>query len=183
MDSEKKNPNDSSFHEAMADVRPLRVKERIEPVPKMTPARARQKELDDQAVLQELLDFDHDLAELETGEELLFLRSGHQKRLLDRLRRGRFSAADSIDLHHMNVETARKVLLDFLEHALEQHFGCIRVVHGKGLRSKGLPLLKNMTNRMLRKHPQVVAFASCRPVDGGTGATNVLLTSRRGKNL
>jgi len=182
MDSEKKNSDNCSFHEAMADVKPLRVKERIEPVPKMTPARALQKERDDRAVLQELLDPDHDLAELETGEELLFLRSGHQKRLLRRLRQGHFSAVDSIDLHHMNVETARKVLLDFLEHALEQNFGCIRVVHGKGLRSKGLPLLKNMTNRMLRKHPQVVAFASCRPVDGGTGATNVLLTSRKGKN-
>jgi DNA-nicking Smr family endonuclease len=181
MDSEKKNSNDGSFHEAMADVTPLRATERIEPIPKMTPARALQRERDEQSVLQELLDHDHDLAELETGEELLFLRPGYQKRLLRRLRQGQFSAVDSIDLHHMNLETAGKVLLDFLEQAFEQHFGCVRVVHGKGLRSKGLPLLKNMTNRMLRKHPRVVAFASCRPVDGGTGATNVLLTVKKGR--
>ena len=102
MDSEKKNSNDGSFHEAMADVTPLRATERIEPIPKMTPARALQRERDDPSVLQELLDHDRDLAELETGEELLFLRPGYQKRLLSRLRRGQFSAVDSIDLHHMN---------------------------------------------------------------------------------
>ena len=36
-----------------------------------------------------------------------------------------------------------------------------------------------MTNRVLRKHPRVIAFASCRPVDGGTGATDVLLLKTR----
>jgi DNA-nicking Smr family endonuclease len=56
--------------------------------------------------------------------------------------------------------------------------GCIRVVHGKGLRSRTIPKLKLMTNRLLRRHPAVVAFASCRPADGGTGAVVVLLKSR-----
>ena len=137
--------------------------------------------MDDQAVLQELLEFDDDSIELLTGEELLFLRPGQQKRIIRRLRRGHFSAADTIDLHHMNVETAKQVLLDFLDHALTRQLSCVRVVHGKGLRSKNLPQLKMLTNRVLRKHLRVVAFASCRPVDGGTGATDVLLSTRPGK--
>ena len=181
MDSEKKNTDDRIFREEMADVKPLRAPDRIEPIPKKTPARAVQKKIDDQAVLQELLDYDDDSIELQTGEELLFLRPGYQKRILRRLRRGYFSAADTIDLHHMNVETAKQVLLDFLDHALTRQLGCVRIVHGKGLRSKNLPKLKMMTNRVLRKHPRVVAFASCRPVDGGTGATDVLLSTRPGK--
>jgi len=164
----------------MADVTPLRAPDRIEPVPKKTPAQAVQKERDERAVLEELLDYNDTLAELETGEELLFLRPGYQKRILRRLRRGHFSAADTIDLHHMSIETAKQVLLDFLEQALERQQSCVRVIHGKGLRSRKLPQLKLMTNRVLRKHSRVVAFASCRPVDGGTGATDVLLSARQG---
>jgi len=180
MDSEKKNTDDRTFRQAMEDVTPLRTPDRIEPIPKKTPARAIQKKMDDQAVMNELLEYTDDSIELQTGEELLFLRPGYQKRILVRLRRGYFSATDTIDLHHMNVETAKQVLLDFLDHALARRLGCVRVVHGKGLRSRNLPLLKIMTNRVLRKHPRVVAFASCRQVDGGTGATDVLLSTRPG---
>jgi DNA-nicking Smr family endonuclease len=178
MDSEKKNADDRTFRRAMADVTPLRAPDRIEPVPKKTPARAVQKERDDRAVLRELLEHNDESAELETGEELIFLRPGQQKRILRRLRRGYYSAADTIDLHHMDVDTAKQVLLDFLDQVLDRQLSCVRIVHGKGLRSRTLPRLKMMTNRVLRKHPRVVAFASCRPVDGGTGATDILLTNR-----
>jgi DNA-nicking Smr family endonuclease len=181
MDSEKKNSDDEAFRRAMSDVTPLRTKDRLEPVPKKTPPRAVQRERDEREVVNELLDHDDALAELETGEELLYLRPGHQKRVLTRLRRGHYSIADSIDLHHMDVETAKQVLLDFLDHALVRHLGCVRIVHGKGLRSKDLPRIKIMTNRMLRKHPRVRAFASCRPIDGGTGATLVLLSGKPGR--
>jgi DNA-nicking Smr family endonuclease len=180
MDSEKKNTDDRTFRKAMADVKPLRAPNRIEPVPKKTPAQALQKERDERAVMRELLEHSDAPAELETGEELLYLRPGHQKRLLRRLRRGHFSAADTIDLHHMGVDVAKQVLLDFLDQALDQQLGCVRIIHGKGLRSRNLPRLKMMTNRVLRKHARVVAFASCRPVNGGTGATDVLLSAKTG---
>jgi DNA-nicking Smr family endonuclease len=181
MDSEKKNADDTSFREAMADVKPLKSHDRIEPVPRRTPPRAVQREKDDQQVLRELLDDNGAITELETGEELLFLRPGYQKQLLRRLRRGQFSVADTMDLHHMDVATARQVLIDFLDHCSASHLGCVRIIHGKGLRSKGQPLLKIMTNRILRKYPAVIAFASCRPVNGGTGATDVLLSKRSGR--
>jgi DNA-nicking Smr family endonuclease len=180
MDSEKKNADKLSFREAMADVTPLKAHDRIEPAPGKTPARAVQRERDDQLVLQELLEDNGAITELETGEELLFLRPGYQKRILRRLRRGQFSVADTMDLHHMDVATAKQVLMDFLEQSSARELDCIRIIHGKGLRSRSLPLIKIMTNRVLRKYPRVVAFASCRPVDGGTGATDVLLASRPG---
>jgi DNA-nicking Smr family endonuclease len=180
MNSEKKNTEDRIFRRAMVDVTPLRAPDRIEPVAKMTPAVAVQEARDERAVLQEMLECDDQSIELETGEELLFLRAGYQKRILRRLRRGHYSAADSIDLHHMGVETAKQVLLDFLDQILERQLGCVRIIHGKGLRSRNLPQLKIMTNRVLRKHPRVIAYASCRPVDGGTGATDVLLSTKPG---
>jgi len=181
MDSEKKNTDDLDFREAMAGVEPLKAHDRIEPVQRKPPPRAVQREKDDQQVLLELLEDNGAVTELETGEELLFLRPGHQKLLLRRLRRGQFSVADTIDLHHMDVSTAKQVLVDFIAQSCARHLGCIRIIHGKGLRSRSLPLLKIMTNRILRKHPRVVAFASCRPVNGGTGATDVLLSSRPGQ--
>jgi DNA-nicking Smr family endonuclease len=179
MKSDKKTTDDDLFREAMAGVRPLRPLDRIEPVARRPAANPRQRELDDRKVLQELLSHEN-LEEHETGEELLYLKPGYQTRLLRRLRRGHYSVADTIDLHHMDVATARQVLLDFIEQSLGRRQSCIRVIHGKGLRSRDLPLLKQLTSRILRKHPRVIAFASCRPVDGGTGATDVLLSARPG---
>jgi DNA-nicking Smr family endonuclease len=179
MKSDKKTTDDDLFREAMADVRPLRPADRIDPVARRPAAKPRQRELDDRKALQELLSHGS-LEEHETGEELLYLRPGYQKRLLRRLRRGQYSLSDTIDLHHMDVATARRVLLDFIETALDRRNSCIRVIHGKGLRSRDLPRLKQLTGRILRKHPRVIAFASCRPVDGGTGATDVLLSARPG---
>jgi DNA-nicking Smr family endonuclease len=162
MKSDKKTNDHDAFRQAMADVKPLRPADRIEPEPLRPTPSALQQELDDREVL------------------LLFLKPGYQTRILQRLRRGQYSIADTIDLHHMDVLTARVVLLDFIEQALGRSQSCVRVIHGKGLRSSSKPRLKPMTDRILRKHPRVIAYASCRPVDGGTGATDVLLSARPG---
>ena len=177
MSSKKKAPDSDLFREAMADVRPLRADGRIDPVAKRPPPRAVQQERDDREALKELL---HaiDLDAAETGEELEWLRPGYQPRILRRLRRGHYAINDSIDLHYMDVATARQVLLDFIERSLRGNRACIRIVHGKGLRSRGTPVLKALTRRILWKHPRVIAFASCRTVHGGTGATLALLSER-----
>jgi len=175
--------HEDEFRKAMHGVRPLRPDNRLAPEtikPSPTPEQRRR---DEKSVLQELFHPVEDPAGLETGEELFFLRQGYPPRLLRRLRRGHFSVADSIDLHHMGEGIARKVLLHFLADADRRGHGCVRIVHGKGLRSRGLPKLKLMTNTLLRKHPGVIAFASCRPVDGGTGAVNVLLNTRHKSTL
>ena len=173
--------NDSElFREAMADVTPLPETGRIEPAPAMTPPRAVQQARDDAEVLRELLDLAN-LEHVETGEELLWLKPGYPQRTLRRLRRGHYSISDTLDLHHMDVATARGVLLDFIEHALRRGYGCIRIIHGKGLRSKAQPRLKILTNRILFKHPRVVAYASCLPINGGTGATDVLLSAPKAR--
>lgn len=172
-----KNPKSDTelFREAMSGVRPLQPDDRH---PQNRSARAPvpvQSRRDEEEVLRELLDPLSDPAELETGEELIWLRPGHSPRLLRRLRRGHYSIADSIDLHHMNEKTAREILSRFLRDVLRRGLGCVRIVHGKGLRSRTQPVLKRMTGQVLRKHPAVIAFASCRPSDGGTGAVLVLL--------
>ena len=120
-----------------------------------------------------------DTSEFDTGENLVFLRPGYQKRVLKRLRRGHYGIADSIDLHHMNQHTAQTVLLEFLAQSVQRGLNCVRVVHGKGRRSLKEPRLKIMTRQILSQHSKVVAFISSRPAEGGTGAVDVLLSPRK----
>lgn len=179
--SEKNDKSDefALFRQEMAGIKPLKSEPRA---PSRTPrpaARPVQTERDERQVMKELLLEPPEGDGNETGEELLFLRPGYQQRYLLRLRRGHYSIGDALDLHQMNQQTARLALLDFLDLAVEQELGCVRIVHGKGLRSRNGPKLKVMTGRLLRRHPAVIAFASCRPVDGGTGAVSVLLRDKR----
>ncbi len=175
---EKDSRDDAElFRAAVADARPLKAEARVEQGPARPAPVPRQRQRDERAVMEELLDPPEpgeDL-ELETGEELRFLRDGYPPRLLKRLRRGQFVVRMHLDLHHMTHDAARHVLLEFLTDAVDSGAGCVRVVHGKGLRSRNGPVLKIMANRLLRRHPKVVAFTSARPVDGGTGAVVVLL--------
>lgn len=166
------------FRKAMADARPLRGEPRVVHPPRRPEARALQRERDERAVLDDLLDHPPPEEGLETGEELLFLRPGYQHRYLRRLRRGSYSIADEFDLHGMNEQVAGEALRSFISDSVQRGMGCVKVIHGKGLRSRGQPKLKRMANRILRRHRAVIAFASCRPVDGGTGAVAVLLRRR-----
>jgi DNA-nicking Smr family endonuclease len=131
---------------------------------------------DEAAVPGELLDLSFDPALLEIGEELGYLRDGYSPKLLRQLKRGQFSVQDDIDLHQMNAAAAQSSIIDFLAEAHHYGYRCVRIVHGKGLRSKAAgPVLKNLTDRMLRRRDDVIAFASARPAFGGTGAVIVLL--------
>ncbi|MEO8998737.1 MAG: Smr/MutS family protein [Rhodanobacter sp.] len=163
------------FREAIGEVRLL------DPVPP-PPATAKPAphphmlEADEAAVPGELLDMAFDPALLEVGEELSYLRDGYPAKLLRQLKRGQFSVQDDIDLHQMNAAAAQASIIMFLAEAKQHGFRCVRIVHGKGLRSRSTgPVLKGLTDRMLRRRDDVIAFASARPAMGGTGAVVVLL--------
>jgi len=131
---------------------------------------------DEAAVAGELLDMSFDPAVLEVGEELSYLRDGYSPKLLRQLKRGQFSVQDEIDLHQMNIAAAQATIVMFLAEAKHEGIRCVRIVHGKGLRSRAAgPVLKGLTDRILRRRDDVIAFASARPSMGGTGAVVVLL--------
>ncbi len=106
----------------------------------------------------------------------VFRRPGIQETVLRKLRRGRYGLQGEIDLHGMRVEEARKALRDFLADALALNARCVRIVHGKGLRSgtRG-PVLKSAVSAILRHCNSVMAYVPARPDDGGSGAMYVLL--------
>ena len=53
---------------------------------------------------------------------------------------------------------------------------CVRIVHGKGLRSAGRePVLKRHVRKLLARKSEVLAFVEPRAAEGGGGAVVVLL--------
>jgi DNA-nicking Smr family endonuclease len=164
------------FQQAVGPVRRLRAPAAVQERPRPSPA-ARQSEADERRVVEELLQHDFDPAALEIGEELLYLKHGHAPRILKRLRRGHYAVVDEIDLHQMNAASASLALKRFLDESRQSGRLCVKIIHGKGLRSRpGGPVLKRLADRLLRQRADVIAFAPAQPAQGGTGATLVLLT-------
>jgi DNA-nicking Smr family endonuclease len=116
--------------------------------------------------------------EVASGEELVFHREGVQMSILRKLRRGQYRVQAEIDLHGLTVTEAKEALREFLAHCLNRHIRCVRIIHGKGLRSghRG-PVLKGAVSHVLRRIAPVLAYVSARQVDGGTGALYVLLAT------
>lgn len=165
------------FRQSVGNIRPIRddSADTGRPTP---PPRARFRREDDAAVLYESL-HDDPADPPETGEELRFARPGLRDDILRRLRRGRIPVRDHLDLHGMNWREARETTRLFLNECREQRIECVRIVHGKGLRSGNTgPVLKVKLNSWLQKREDVLAFCSARPSDGGTGALYVLISRR-----
>ena len=113
---------------------------------------------------------------METGEELVYLREGLSREILRRLRRGHWTIQDEIDLHGLTRDQARAALADFLQHCRKRALRCLRIVHGKGLRSPGRePVLKGEVKAWLCKRDEVLAFCQAPSGWGGSGALLVLL--------
>lgn len=115
-------------------------------------------------------------------DEIGYRADGVQKQLFKQLGKGELTLYDSIDLHGMTTMEAEVYLANTIDSQRFHHMSCIRVVHGKGYNAgdtpydKPAPKLKNFTARYLSEHPRVLAFVSCPPNRGGTGALYVLLS-------
>jgi len=167
--------DDTVFRDAIGDVRPLPAPPEP-PARSRPPPRARFRRADERQVLEESLALGPGEWLVETGDELLFRRANVPARVLEKLRRGEYAVEDEIDLHGLTAVLAREALREFLGESLSRRLHCVRVVHGKGLRSgpRG-PVLKHAVNVWLRRVDPVLAFASAPARDGGTGAVYVLL--------
>lgn len=103
------------------------------------------------------------------SDALFYSRGGLQHKTLKDLRTGKIAISAEMDLHGMTVEESRKALLRFIQHALRNHYRCVRIIHGKG------KILKNHIGNWLQQIDPVLAFSSAIPKHGGTGAVYVIL--------
>jgi DNA-nicking Smr family endonuclease len=115
---------------------------------------------------------------IDVGPEdpLFWARDGVQEGQMRKLKLGQVSFEGSLDLHGMTVEKARDTLWEFLAEANKLEIRCVRVTHGKAVRTDGKrPMIKSHVNTWLRQHEGVLGFTSCLAKHGGTGAIYVLL--------
>jgi DNA-nicking Smr family endonuclease len=164
------------FRAAVRGAKPLRPSARAPASKPRRPARARFAQAERAAVLAESLAEPGPHIDTQPGDELIYRRAGVSEQTIRKLRRGDYRVEAELDLHGLNALQASEQLSAFLAAALARELRCVRVIHGKGMRSgpRG-PVLKHTVNVLLRRANPVLAFASARARDGGTGATLVLL--------
>jgi DNA-nicking Smr family endonuclease len=174
-----------TFRAAVRDVKPLPQKALPEGLAKSGPRPRRRKpspaheSLDAAMPLVDpmpIVEGSGEVPGIAGGDPLAFQRSGVRTQVVRRLRRGLFPIEDELDLHGLSQTAARDQLAQFLACNRAAGRRCVRIIHGKGYRSGARgPILKIAVDLWLRRHLDVMAFTSARPIDGGTGAVYVLL--------
>jgi len=169
--------NDNSlFREAVSGARPLKAEPQHSEKTYPKPIAKHFMRDEKQALRDSLSDDFYPAHELESGEELLYLREGQSPNILSKLRRGFWVVQAQIDLHGLVSDEARMYVADFLNSCKKRNIRCVRIVHGKGLGSRNRePVLKHKLRSWLMQRDEVIAYAQAKPEDGGSGAVIVLL--------
>lgn len=161
----------SEFRRAVEDAKPLPGKgRRPEPPPRLGPPKAG-TEAEPVAFVVE-----------RAGERIEGRAPGADRRTLLRLRKGEPEPERELDLHGLSAAAAERALSEALEAAWQAGERCLLVIHGRGLRSPGEPVIKQSLPGWLAAPPhgsRVLAFTSAAPARGGAGATLVLLRRRK----
>jgi DNA-nicking Smr family endonuclease len=113
----------------------------------------------------------------DTQEYVEWVSPSYKADIVRKLHEGRFSVQDCLDLHGFILEGAEKEVEDFLAESLKKRLRCVKIIHGRGLRSPSGPVLKEALIKWLicRHRKKVIAFVTARQCDGGLGALYVLL--------
>ena len=172
---------DDDFQKAMADVKPLAPSRRrpaTEDAGKLSEAtsaarRAAALGLESEAARNPLTE--GEVPPVEPHTELSWKQDGVQNAVFDRLRTGQYPAAASLDLHGFTVAEAREKVYHFLRKHRALGHRMVMIAHGRGERSATPARLKSFVAHWLSELPEVIAFHSALPRQGGTGAVYVLL--------
>lgn len=161
----------------MKDVAPLRPSNRIEPYRRPASPLPIKRLEDEQAVLDELARLAHAPGDdIESEEDTVYLRPGLPPEILRKLRRTHWVIQDQLDLHGMTGDEAAEATAAFLAECRRRGRRCVRIIHGKGLRSKRRePVLKGRIRKLLTRRDEVLAFVEPHSHHGGSGAVVVLL--------
>lgn len=101
-----------------------------------------------------------------------------QNKVFAELKQGKLRWYDAVDIHGCTIEEARAAVTQLLSQAKQNNENMVKIVHGKGSEA----ILKTCVNGWLRQLPEVLAFCSAPPKDGGNGAVLVLLKKSKTDN-
>ena len=166
----------SLFRAEMRDVAPAAAPNRAMPARIAPPPLPLKRREDERAVLNELAHLALDSDDAEFEDDATFLRPGLPRDILRKLRRMHWVIQDDLDLHGLGAQEAKETTAAFLAECRRRGLRCVRIVHGKGLRSVGRePVLKRHIRKLLTRKSEVLAFVEPRSIEGGSGAVVVLL--------
>lgn len=166
----------ASFRELVGPVTPIKARGRVAMKKPAPSPHARFKQADERAVLEESISGGPSEPAISASDETSFRRKGVPTTVLKDLRSGKYSIQDELDLHGMNATQAHAALRQFMNEVLMSDTRCVRIIHGKGLRSgpRG-PVLKGKVIGWLPQWDEVLAYVTAPENNGGTGAVYVLL--------
>ncbi len=176
----EKLSDEEIFKMAMADVREIK-EFRETTIRKKKIELAEKKKKDEVEEVRELLmsivTGNTSIRLSDTGEYMEWVNTGSRKDLCERLHRGDFSIQDYIDLHGMTLSEAEAEIARFLRNSISKGLSCVKIIHGRGLRSPKGPVLKAALAKWLQGKFKryIIAYATARDKDGGLGATYVIL--------
>jgi len=175
--------DDRLFEKEMSDVTPLRTRHRIVEHPNTPPTPSPPEPLDTETEreLSELIHSGRGFRVSDTPEYMAGTGPCVNPNLSTRLHNGEFAIQAHLDLHGKTAIQAEESFEKFMREALRSGKQGLLVIHGRGLSSKKMPVLKEKVREWLTRGPWrkwVAAFSSARLCDGGAGATYILLRNR-----
>ncbi len=129
------------------------------------------------AILGQIAAGSHPINLSDTQEYVEWTNPRIHEGLTEELHTGRFSVQAMLDLHGFTADEVNEEIDAFLAEAFRRGWRCVKIIHGRGLRSVKGPVLKDAVIRRLlgQYRKRVMAFVSARQCDGGLGAMYVLL--------
>ena len=106
----------------------------------------------------------------------MYLSNGVSRTTLRKLRRGSWPIQDTLDLHGLHSDAARRQVQAFLYAATQRALRCVLLIHGKGINSRdGAAVLRQLARHWLIQHPDVLGYCEAPTQEGGSGAVMILL--------
>jgi DNA-nicking Smr family endonuclease len=177
----KLEENTDLFNEAMQDVKTLDKNQKR--IFKKSPIRPLRVAVEDDArkLLEDAIEDHYGLTVTNVPEYMEGYVEGMNPLTMEKLRKGEFSVQRTLDLHGYSTEDADELFQLFIRDIIRAGLNCVKIIHGRGLKSKGAPVLKEhlktwIIRAMHRKW--VVAFSNAVMHDGGPGATYILLKKK-----
>src|SRR3990172_2396757 len=116
----------------------------------------------------------------DTQEYVEWMNPEFRGEIIQNLHAGRFSVQSFLDLHGCTVLEAETEVEAFLKDSFRKGLRCVKIIHGRGLRSPLGPTLKTAVIKRLsgRYRKSIIAYVTARQCDGGLGALYVLLRKK-----
>jgi DNA-nicking Smr family endonuclease len=152
----------------------------VQPKRGILPVRRPRQDENPEEVLEEIVRGERPIHLPHTQEYVEWFGEDCNPDIVRQLHEGTFSVQDSLDLHGFTLDEAEKEIETLMRTSLRRGLRCLKIIHGRGLRSRNGPVLKKLIVHLLstRYRKRILAFVSARQCDGGLGALYILLRSK-----